>query len=119
MRAPLLEAGTTSGDEDGDGDGDGDGDEDGERDGVGSRSVFNWSTFSRPEEYILFTRRREPLPREGGLEDDTIRVDFRKPITWLGLLFFVPVFSSEFFFAISRAFICDLPAVPGLCQAVS
>ena len=109
----LLEVGPSTGDDDG-------GDDNADLDGDGNPPVFNWSNFSRPEEYILFTRRRDPLPSEGGSGNDwTIRVDFRKPITWLGLLFFVPIFSSEFFFAISRGFICDLPALPGLCQAVT
>ena len=91
-------------------------------------AIFNWSNFSRPEEYILFTRRRpfrslaagssSPSPSPSP-SSQSIRVDFRQPITWLGILFFVPVFSSEFFFAVSRSFICDLPNLPGLCESIN
>ncbi|GMI12654.1 hypothetical protein TrLO_g4162 [Triparma laevis f. longispina] len=78
--------------------------------------VFDWANFTRPENYILFTQQRSRTTID---EDaNTIRVDFTKPITWLGILFFVPVFSSEFFFAISRSFICNLPHYPDLCRAL-
>ncbi|GMH95584.1 hypothetical protein TrST_g6782 [Triparma strigata] len=73
--------------------------------------VFDWTNFSRPENYILFTQSRPSMEES----TETVRVDLTKPITWLGILFFVPVFSSEFFFAISRSFICDLPQFPNLC----
>ena len=77
--------------------------------------VFDWTNFSRPENYILFTQ-SQPSMEES---TETVRVDLTKPITWLGILFFVPVFSSEFFFAISRSFICDLPQFPNLCLNIN
>jgi hypothetical protein len=78
---------------------------------------FDWSNFTRPEAYILFTRgykKKTPISSK-----DSVKFDLAKPITWLGILFFVPVFGSEFFFAISRGFICNLPAMPDLCQSVN
>ena len=78
---------------------------------------FDWTNFTRPEAYILFTRgykKKTPISSK-----DSVKFDLAKPITWLGILFFVPVFGSEFFFAISRGFICNLPAMPDLCQSVN
>jgi len=86
--------------------------------------VFDWrdappvaapSSFSaaRP----TTTRRASSSPEAA---DTTVTVRWTSPITILGLLFFVPLFSSEFFFAISRQFICGsrVLAIADLCRPV-
>lgn len=70
------------------------------------RRVFDWSQ-APPFPPAGTPRRTVPPP--------TVRVDWTNPVTLLGLLFFVPLFSSELFFAISRQFICGIGS---LCQPV-
>jgi hypothetical protein len=98
--------------------------EDREEEGEASPSTFDWTNFSKPEEYVWYLKADSPRGgskqnqvRLKGQEED-ITVQWNKPITILAFLFFVPLFSAEFFFAISRQFICYSPWTADLCNAV-
>ncbi|KAJ8613773.1 hypothetical protein CTAYLR_008849 [Chrysophaeum taylorii] len=75
-----------------------------------SSTVFDWA---RAPEFP--TAKRTPRPKT-----DMISVEWNKPVTIAGLLFFVPLFSAELFFAISRQFICPsaVLAIADLCSPV-
>ena len=87
-----------------------------------SGSAFDWTNFTEPEEYVWYLRddggvNNNNSNRAPGQAED-ITVQWNAPITILALLFFVPLFSAEFFFAISRSFICASPWTADLCSAV-
>lgn len=104
-----------------------DSDVDGSNNGnVGAAKVFNaenWKEMSREENYVLYnTRVRAEVGRErrGGREDSSTRTDTeddtsivagaRNEKKWVLvalLVLFVPIFSVEFFFALSRQFMCQ------------
>lgn len=104
-----------------------DSDVDGSNNGnVGAAKVFdaeNWKEMSREENYVLYnTRVRAEVGRErrGGREDSSTRTDTeddtsivagaRNEKKWVLvalLVLFVPIFSAEFFFALSRQFMCQ------------
>ena len=69
-----------------------------------NRTVFgkdSWIEVSRPENYIFFNKRRKRDEIDGEPRKES-------KLYLVGLLvLFVPLFSIEFFFAISRQFICD------------
>ena len=92
----------------------------------GAAKVFNaenWKEMSREENYVLYnTRVRAEVGRErrGGREDSSTRTDTeddtlivagaRNEKKWVLvalLVLFVPIFSVEFFFALSRQFMCQ------------
>lgn len=64
----------------------------------------DWREMSRPDNYIFYNRRTNASPkkRQSGIS--------RAEKTWVVialLSLFVPIFSVEFFFALSRQVICD------------
>ena len=86
-----------------------------------SGGTFDWTNFTEPEEYVWYLRddggEKRNSNRAPGQADD-ITVQWNAPITILAFLFFVPLFSAEFFFAISRSFICSSPWTADLCSEV-
>ncbi len=93
---------------------------------IGAAKVFNaenWKEMSREENYVLYnTRVRAEVGRErrGSREDSSTRTDTdgdtslvagaRNEKKWVLvalLVLFVPIFSVEFFFALSRQFMCQ------------
>lgn len=70
-------------------------------------SVFDersWTEMSRPENYIFFNK-REGRRDSGESNSGTYQKENKTILIGL-LLLFVPLFSAEFFFALSRQFIC-------------
>ena len=75
--------------------------------------AYDWTILSRGPP----PRRSPPRPTA---DDDVVTVRWGSPLTIAGLLFFVPLFSSELFFAISRQFICSSRqlALADLCTPI-
>lgn len=79
--------------------------------GNNSAIVFdadNWKDISKPENYILYTqkiRQKESRTSSGLKERPAVKKENRLVLIAL-LILFVPIFSIEFFFALSRSFIC-------------
>lgn len=77
----------------------------------------SWKEMSQPDNYILYNRRLNE--RERLKKPDT---SFRVEKTWILitlLALFVPIFSVEFFFALSRQVICgDLSSQSELSQTL-
>ena len=85
-------------------------------------SAENWKEMSRPENYIMYNNRVKPdnLPDTNPTRlDDTVstsgddgfkrKIDHgreNKLVLLALLILFVPIFSIEFFFALSRQFVC-------------
>mmetsp|Transcript_24061 Transcript_24061/g.37107 ORF Transcript_24061/g.37107 Transcript_24061/m.37107 type:complete len:272 (-) Transcript_24061:102-917(-) len=72
-------------------------------------SVFDeksWTEMSRPENYIFFTKREGRRETTDDCNSPGIYQKESKAILIGLLLLFVPLFSVEFFFALSRQFIC-------------
>lgn len=67
----------------------------------------NWKDISKPENYILYTQkiRQKELRPSGLKERPAVKKENRLVLIAL-LILFVPIFSIEFFFALSRSFIC-------------
>ena len=68
------------------------------------RTVFNeeaWKDISRPENYVYFNKRQSSQ----GTPDIIGKKENRKVLIAL-LILFTPLFSAEFFFALSRQFLC-------------
>ena len=83
--------------------------------------IFDWTNFTRPEEYVWYLKPTKAesshaADRMPGQED--IVVNFTAPITIIAVIFFLPLFSAELFFAISRQFICASPLTSDLCSTV-
>eukprot|EP00978_Attheya_sp_CCMP212_P026275 scaffold86070_cov43-Attheya_sp.AAC.3 len=76
-----------------------------------STTVFDgdsWKEMSRPENYVLYNtrvRQRQQAPQKSSSSSDPKVSPSAAP--WALLLLFVPIFSVEFFFALSRQFMCD------------
>jgi hypothetical protein len=76
-----------------------------------STTVFDgdsWKEMSRPENYVLYNtrvRQRQQTPQKSSSSSDLKVSPSAAP--WALLLLFVPIFSVEFFFALSRQFMCD------------
>jgi len=69
-----------------------------------NRTVFNeeaWKDISRPENYVYFNKRQSSQ----GTPDIIGKKENRKVLIAL-LILFTPLFSAEFFFALSRQFLC-------------
>lgn len=71
---------------------------------TGDGRVFNadaWKEMSRPENYVYYNSKLGKSPKKGPA---------KKEKTWvvIGLLvLFVPIFSAEFFLALSRQLLCE------------
>jgi len=86
---------------------------------------FDWEDLVRDNNYLWYLRdmKREQAGIQNRTQNtiaggaDDIRVNIRSPLTILALLFFVPMFSVELFFAISRGFICAGTWSSDLCSA--
>ena len=101
--------------------------DDGDNGNIGAAKVFNaenWKEMSREENYVLYNTRVRAAEvgreRRGGREDSSTRTDTegytsivasaRNEKKWVLvalLVLFVPIFSVEFFFALSRQFMCQ------------
>lgn len=84
-------------------------------------SKYDWNNISkeplgkRKASARLATARRRPSETDA----DVLEVKWNAPITIAGLLFFLPLYFTDTFFAISRSFICnpnDFGQVPDLCR---
>lgn len=87
---------------------------------VGEVVFDDWAEMSRPENYILYSTkirnksmRMRNLDRERTNEINFISTDIFPPkdkenkmILLALLMLFIPIFSVEFFFALSRQFVC-------------
>jgi hypothetical protein len=88
---------------------------------VNTGEIFDWTNFTSPEEYVWYLK---PTKAESSLAADRmpgqedIIVNLTAPITIIAVFFFLPLFSAELFFAISRQFICASPYTSDLCSAV-
>jgi len=85
-----------------------------------TKAVFDgdeWRDISKPENYLLYTSKirkeqqlkQEKLPNSQGNIKNTDIKAFKKEnrlVFFALLVLFVPIFSVEFFFALSRQFIC-------------
>jgi hypothetical protein len=63
----------------------------------------SWKEMSRPDNYILYNNNK--LQEKKSASDDSFRVEQAWVVIAL-LALFVPLFSVEFFFGLSRQFIC-------------
>ena len=76
----------------------------------------NWKEMSREENYILYNTkiRQKSNPDYNKMgstmqnENDDMKKKENKLILVALLILFVPIFSAEFFFALSRQFICEM-----------
>jgi len=71
-----------------------------------------WKDVSKPENYVLYTsklrnkqRQQEQIRKSSSTKNTTLRKE-NKLVFFALLLLFVPLFSAEFFFALSRQFLC-------------
>ena len=76
--------------------------------------VFNeqsWEEMSREENYVLYNtkirQRRDEISSEKTSLQNVNKKENKLVLTAL-LLLFIPIFSAEFFFALSRLFICEM-----------
>ena len=89
-----------------------------------STSVLNWKEISRPENYILYsTKVKQRLENSNTAssssssqsipaDSSSTKVVTEKKLVLISLLvLFVPIFSIEFFFALSRQFLCGDPTL--------
>jgi len=81
---------------------------------------FDWSNAAKENNYVWYlglnARRagKSEDPSSNSVEAEVV-TDLRSPITILAILFFVPIFTSEFFFSVSRPFICASQWAAELC----
>ena len=75
--------------------------------------VFNeqsWEEMSREENYVLYNtkirQRRDEISSDTSLQN--VNKKENKMVLTALLLLFIPIFSAEFFFALSRLFICEM-----------
>jgi hypothetical protein len=81
---------------------------------------FDWASVAKDNNYIWYLNLKA---RRSGKSADTsnnsveeeVVTDLKSPITILAILFFVPIFTSEFFFSVSRPFICASQWAAELC----
>lgn len=87
-----------------------------------STSVLNWKEISRPENYILYSTKVKQRLENGNsassssqslpANSSSTKVVTEKKLILISLLvLFVPIFSIEFFFALSRQFLCGDPTL--------
>ena len=70
-----------------------------------NRIIFDsesWEEISQPDNYILYNQKLKARKNSSS----TVRTEKKWVIIAL-LIFFVPIFSVEFFFALSRQLVCD------------
>ena len=74
-------------------------------------SNFDWAPMTKDNAYLFYLRDWRAAER-GDKKTERVKgkgeivVSLRSPLTLLAVLFFAPLFSAEFFFAISRQFMC-------------
>ena len=94
----------------------------GSHDGPAVEKPFNWESMASNDNYVWYLKdwnknKKRPAgsasPRKG-----EIQTSLRSPVTIAAIMFFVPVFSAEFFFSISRQFLCAGSWGGDLCGAV-
>jgi len=73
----------------------------------------DWKDIGKPENYVLYTnkirtdkQRKEKGAKNARLSDSNAFQKENRIVLFALLLLFVPIFSVEFFFALSRQFIC-------------
>ena len=73
----------------------------------------DWKDIGRPENYLLYTnkirtdkQRKEQSAKNARLSDSKAFKKENRIVLFALLLLFVPIFSVEFFFALSRQFVC-------------
>lgn len=86
--------------------------------GVGDKEVVfgsdNWKEMSREENYVLYNTKirqkstKQKVPSQNNREKRLVLVAL--------LVLFVPIFSIEFFFALSRLFLCEMGTQGDLAQ---
>lgn len=66
----------------------------------------SWKEMAKPENYVLYNRKVKDLNKKKKIKNDGGGLE--RPWVLLKLLaLFVPIFSVEFFFALSRQLLCD------------
>lgn len=78
-----------------------------------SFNANDWKDIGRPENYLLYTnkirkdkQRKEEGAKNARLSDSKAFKEENRIVLFALLLLFVPIFSVEFFFALSRQFVC-------------
>lgn len=82
-----------------------------------SRTTFSgdsWEEISRPENYVLYNKKKSSRTKSDSTTSTVVNEEKRWVIISL-LILFVPIFSIEFFLALSRQFMCagDVFTQPG------
>lgn len=70
-----------------------------------------WKEMSRPENYVYYNSRLGKSPKKDPAKKEKTRVVISL------LVLFVPIFSAEFFLALSRQFLCEAKAFTQLAWA--
>jgi hypothetical protein len=81
---------------------------------------FDWAGVAKDDNYIWYLGLDNRRAGKGKTSDSSVEevvVDPRSPLTILAVLFFVPIFVSEFFFSVSRPFICTGEWAAELCTS--
>lgn len=69
----------------------------------------NWKEMSREENYVLYNTKIRQKKNEMSEKKPALQSDKENRLVLIALLvLFVPIFSVEFFFALSRLFICEM-----------
>ncbi|CAJ1932677.1 unnamed protein product [Cylindrotheca closterium] len=69
----------------------------------------DWKEMSRPENYVFYNRnlkKKKKKKEEEESPEDSEQIDEQRWIVLALLVLFVPIFSVEFFFALSRQILC-------------